>query len=184
MPGQPQGPAGGSSLSQGMGSQQGPPHPHPGLPPRGPMPGTPGPAHTPMHAGMHPQQQQLHQRPDGPMAFSEAERVVVGNRVTVPNVENHPAMHGTMGPTGYGATTPAAAMAAAAAAAAGTANMAAAAAARQQQYPYAQQYPGYDYSLYSAEWQHQLQLQREAYAAALTGRNPGDKSKVNTVDPP
>ena len=150
----------------------GPPHPHMRHPEGGGMPGAPGAANQ--HVGMHPQQQ-MHPRPDITAPFSEQERVVVGNRVTVPNLDNRP----NMGSAGYGAGNPAAAAAmAAAAAAAGQANMAAAANVARQQYAYGQ-HIGYDYStMYNAaDWQ-QYQMQSQAFAAALNNRTTQEKPKV------
>ena len=128
--------------------------PPPAVPPGGPMhPGAMQPGMRP--PGMHP-------NADIPM--SEPERIVIGHRVTVPNMEAaNAAMRGGP-PPGYSA---AGAVAAAAAAAQG-ANLAAAAAAaaRQQQFPYGQQYP-YDYAaVYGAEWQLMQQQRDAAYAAA------------------
>lgn len=142
---------------------------HPAMPPRGPSHGMPPPA-VPPGGPMHPGAMQpgmrppvmSNQHPD--VAMSEPDRIVIGNRVTVSNMDvGNSAMRGVP-PPGYNAAGAAAAMAAAQGA--GLAAAAAAAAARQQQYPYGQQYP-YDYAaVYGAEWQQMMQQQSNAYAAA------------------
>ena len=145
---------------------------HPAMPPRRPSPGMP-PTAVPPGGPMHPVAMQpgmrppvMNQHPEVPM--SEPDRIVIGNRVTVSNMEaaNSAAMRAGMPPPGYNAAGAAAAMAAAQGAGLAAAAVAAAAAARQQQYPYGQQYP-YDYAaMYGAEWQQLMQQQREAYAAS------------------
>ena len=156
-------------------SGPGGPSPLPGqqlsaMPPRRPSPGMP-PTAVPPGASMHPGAMQpgmrppvMNQHPEVPM--SEPDRIVIGNRVTVSNMEAaNSAMRAGMPPPGYNAAGAAAAMAAAQGAGLAAAAVAAAAAARQQQYPYGQQYP-YDYAaMYGAEWQQLMQQQREAYAA-------------------
>lgn len=100
--------------------------------------------------------------------MSEPDRIVIGNRVTVSNMDAaNSAMRAGVPPPGYNA---AAAMAAAQGAGFAAAAAAAAAAARQQQqFPYGQQYP-YDYAaVYGAEWQQMMQQQRDAAYAAAYG---------------
>ena len=153
---------------------------HPGMPPRGPSPGVPpgGAPGGPMHLGaMQPGMRPPGMNPDVPM--SEPERIVIGHRVTVPNMEAaNVAMRGGGPPPGFNAVG----AAAAAAAAAQGANLAAAAAAaaRQQQFQYGQQYP-YDYAaMYGAEWQ-LMQQQRDAAYAAAAAYGLDKHPKVRTL---
>ena len=143
---------------------------HPSMPPRGPSPGMP-PAALPPGGPMHPGAMQpgmrppvMNQHPEVPM--SEPDRIVIGNRVTVSNMDAaNSAMRAGVPPPGYNAAGAAAAVAAAQGAGFAAAAAAAAAAARQQ-FPYGQQYP-YDYAaMYGADWQQLMQQQRDAYAAA------------------
>lgn len=154
---------------------------HPAMPPRGPTQGMP-PTGLPPGGQVHPGALQsamrppaMNQHPEVPM--SEPERIVIGNRVTVSNMDvSNPVMRGGIPPPGYNA---AAAMAAAQGANLAAA-AAAAAAARQQQFPYGQQYP-YDYAaVYGAEWQQLMQQQRDAaYAAAAYGLEKHTKVRFN-----
>ena len=169
MPGQQQQGMASRGVTPSVPSQAVPPgsNMHPGTMQQGMHP------HTHPHPHPHPHAQQvMHQHLETPLP--EPDRIVIGNRVTVPNMDvTNSAMRGSMGTTGYGIQGAAASAAAAVAAAAGTtgaglaaAAAAAAAAARQQQYPYGQQYP-YDYAaLYGAEWQQLMQQRDAAYAAA------------------
>lgn len=124
-----------------------------------------------MHPGaMQPGMRPPGMHPNADVAMSEPERIVIGHRVTVPNLEAaSAAMRGGGPPAGYGAAGAAAAAAAAAAAQGANLAAAAAAAARQQQFPYGQQFP-YDYTaMYGAEWQQLMQQQRDAAYAAAYG---------------
>lgn len=153
---------------------------HPAMPSRAPSQGMPpvglppgGPVHpAAMQSGMRPPV--MNQHPD--VAMSEPERIVIGNRVTVSNMDvANPAMRSGMPPPGYSA---AAAMAAAQGAGLAAA-AAAAAAARQQQFPYGQQYP-YDYAaMYGAEWQQLMQQRDAAYAAAAYGLDKHTKVSLD-----
>lgn len=151
---------------------------HPAMPPRGPTQGMP-PTGLPPGGQVHPGALQstmrppvMNQHPEIPM--SEPERIVIGNRVTVSNMDvANTAIRGGMPPPGY---STAAAMAAAQGAGLAAA-AAAAAAARQQQFPYGQQYP-YDYTaMYGAEWQQLMQQRDAAYAAAAYGLDKHTKVK-------
>lgn len=176
------------------GPNMGPPH-HGGLqgmqqgPRGGPPPGRtlspPRPQPHPGMPGMHPQQNvgnlpphmQQHGQPGMPpqrepqVPFSEADRIVVGNRVIVPNVDQPTPMHGHM-PAGFGGQPNAPPNAAVAAAAA------AVAAASRQQYPFPQQFP-FDYTMYGANWQQLLQ-QRDAYAAAAAYNMETERNRTET----
>lgn len=137
---------------------------HQGMAPRGPSAAMSS-SGVPPGGPMHPGAMQQGMRPQGMNAdvpMSEPERIVIGHRVTVPNME---VANAAMRPPGFNAMG----AAAAAAAAAQGANLAAAAAAaaRQQQFPYGQQYPYDAYSaMYGAEWQLMQQQRDAAYAAA------------------
>ena len=165
----PSGPSAGPHSSTGGGPSPLPGQQHPGMPQRGATPGMPSPA-LPTGGSMHSGAMQPGMRPPGmhpnaDIAMSEPERIVVGHRVTVPNMEAaNAAMRAAGPPVGYNAIG----AAAAAAAAASGVNMAAAAAAARQQFPYGAQFP-YDYAaMYSAEWQQLMQQQRApGYAAAF-----------------
>lgn len=142
---------------------------HQTMPPRGAAPGM-STAALPTGGSMHPgaMQQGMRQpgmHPNADVPMSEPERIVIGHRVTVPNMEAATAAMRSGGPPpGYNAAG--AAAAAAAVAAQGANFVAAAAAAARQQFPYGGQFP-YDYaSMYGAEWQLMQQQRDAAYAAA------------------
>lgn len=169
------GPAPGAPVAGPHSSTPGGPSPLPGqqhqaMPPRGPTPGMPSPA-VPPGGPMHPGAMQPGMRPPGmhpnhDVPMSEPERIVIGHRVTVPNMEAaNVAMRAGVPPPGYNAAGVAAA-AVAAAQVQGANLAAAAAAAARQQFPYGQQFP-YDYAaMYGAEWQLMQQQREAAYAAA------------------
>lgn len=160
---------------------------HPAMPPRGPSSAM-HPAAVPPGGTMHPGAMQagmrppvMNQHPEVPM--SEPDRIVVGNRVTVSNMDvANSAMRAGVPPPGYNAAGAAAAVAAAQGAGFAAAAAAAAAAARQQQFPYGQQYP-YDYAtMYGAEWQQLMQQQRDAAYAAAYGLDKHAKVSMTAIN--
>ena len=181
----PVGPAGGSHGSTPGGPSPLPGQQHPGMPQRGTTPGMPspaGPSGGSMHSGnMHPGMRPPGMHTNADVSMSEPERIVIGHRVTVPNMDAaNAAMRAGAAPPGYNALG----AAAAAAAAAQGVNLAAAAAAARQQFPYSAQFP-YDYAaMYGAEWQQLMQQQRAPGYAAAFGLDKHAKVRVDSLGLP
>jgi len=170
----PVGPAGGSHGSTPGGPSPLPGQQHPGMPQRGTTPGMPspaGPSGGSMHSGnMHPGMRPPGMHTNADVSMSEPERIVIGHRVTVPNMDAaSAAMRAGAPPPGYNALGAAAA---------------AAAAAARQQFPYSAQFP-YDYAaMYGAEWQQLMQQQRAPGYAAAFGLDKHAKVRVDSLGLP